>query len=144
MNYLRYAGIFVAVAILSALIVFALNTWADAGLGSSGQLLAPAMIAALLEGRSFVRDEGRMPNSSEAWNFALLATALAISLNIVLSFGAAYVIPAGSAQTIAPVGTRPFWIMLGISAVIYLLSNRFFLGLGARNEVTRRDKSDAS
>jgi len=138
MNYIRYAAVFLGVAVLSALIVLALNTWADAGLGASGQLLAPAMIAALLEGRSFVRGEGRAPNPAEAWNFALLATALALALNVALSYVAVFVIPAGSAQSVAPVGTRAFWIMLGFHAVIYLLGNRFFLGLGVRNEQTRR------
>ncbi len=134
MNYLRYAGIFLGIAVLSALVVLALNKWADAGLGSSGQLLAPAMIAALLEGRAFVRSEARAPNSAEAWNFALLATALAVLLNVALSYAGAHLIPANSAQSIAAVGTRTFWLMLGVHTLVYLLSNRFFLGLGARNE----------
>ncbi|MFD0859146.1 ABZJ_00895 family protein [Roseovarius aquimarinus] len=144
MNYLRYTAIFLGVAVASALIVLALNTWADAGLGASGQLLAPAMIAALLEGRAFVRDEGRVPNPSEAWNFALLATGLAVLLNAALSFGAVWVIPEGSAQSVAPIGTRAFWLMLAVHAIIYLLSNRFFLGLGARNEEARRNRPGAS
>jgi hypothetical protein len=142
MNYLRYTVIFLCIAVLSALVVLALNTWADAGLGSSGQLLAPAMIAALLEGRSFVRDEARAPNSSEAWNFAVLATVLAVALNVGLSYAAASLIPAGSAQSVAPVGTRAFWILLGVHTLVYLLSNRFFLGLGARKEETRRNDAD--
>jgi hypothetical protein len=141
MNYIRYTGVFLGIAVLSALIVLALNTWADAGLGSAGQLLAPAMIAALLEGRSFVRDEARAPNPSEAWNFALLATGLAVALNVALSYAASWLIPSGSAQSVAPVGTRAFWIMLGVQTLVYLLSNRFFLGLGARNEEARRDKA---
>lgn len=139
MNYLRYTGVFLGIAILSALVVLALNTWAGAQLGSSGQLLAPAMIAALLEGRAFVRDEDRGPNLSETWNFVLLATVLAISLNVTLSYAGSQMIPAASAQSIAPVGTRGFWIMLGVHALVYLLANRFFLGLGARNEETRRN-----
>jgi hypothetical protein len=142
MNYLRYTGVFLGVAVLSALVVLALNTWADAELGSSGQLLAPAMIAALLEGRTFVRDEGRAPNPAEAWNFALLATALAVGLNVALSYAGSLVIPAASAQSIAQVGTRAFWIMLGVHTLVYLLSNRFFLGIGARNEQTRKSGAD--
>lgn len=142
MNYLRYAGIFLGIAVLSALIVLALNTWADAQLGSSGQLLAPAMIAALLEGRSFVREEGRAPNPAEAWNFALLATALAAVLNVALSYVGTQVIPAASAQSIAPASSRAFWIMFGVHLLVYLLSNRFFLGLGARNEQARNGGAD--
>ena len=138
MNYLRYTGVFLGIAVLSALVVLALNTWTDAQLGSSGQLLAPAMIAALLEGRAFVREENRAPNPSETWNFVLLATVLAISLNVVLSFAGSHLIPAASAQSVAPVGTRGFWIMLVVHALVYLVSNRFFLGLGVRNEETRR------
>lgn len=143
MNYPRYTAVFLGVALISALVVLALNAWANAGLGSAGQLLAPAMIAALLEGRAFVREEARAPNPSEAWNFALLATALAIALNVALSFGAQWVIPEGSTQSVAPFGSRAYWVMLAVHAMIYLLSNRFFLGLGARNEQARRDKADA-
>ena len=139
MNYLRYTGVFLGIAVLSALVVLALNTWANAQLGSSGQLLAPAMIAALLEGRAFVRNESRAPNPSEAWNFALLATALAVALNVALSYAGSQLIPAASAQSIAPVGTRAFWMLLGAHTLVYLLSNRFFLGLGVRNEETRRN-----
>ncbi|SEK43839.1 ABZJ_00895 family protein [Roseovarius nanhaiticus] len=144
MNYLRYTAVFLGIAVLSALIVLALNAWADAGLGSAGQLLAPAMIAALLEGRSFVREESRMPNPSEAWNFALLATGLAIVLNVALSYASTWVIPPASVQSVTPFGTRGYWIMLVVHSIIYLLSNRFFLGLGARNEEARRNRPGAS
>ncbi|HEY9040234.1 MAG TPA: ABZJ_00895 family protein [Roseovarius sp.] len=134
MNYLRYTAVFLGMAIGVALIVLAVNAWADSGLGSSAQLLAPAMVAALIEGRAFVRSEGRKPNPAEAWNFALLATALAVVLNVALSYAMTGLAPEFAKLTIAEFGSGQFMILLALYALGYLLSNRFFLGLGARNE----------
>jgi hypothetical protein len=134
-NYARYTVVFVGMAIGVALIVLAANAWLDAGLGSAAQLLAPAMVAALIEGRAFVRAEERAPNPAEAWNFALLATGLAILLNLALSYAMTALLPEFARLTIAPFGSRQFLLLLGLYALGYLLSNRFFLGLGARNEV---------
>lgn len=144
MNYLRYTGVFLGVAVFSTIVVLALNTWANAGLGSAGQLLAPAMIAALLEGRAFVRRETRIPDASEAWSFALIATGLAVALNIVLSYVSTQLIPVGSALSVGYMAARGFWIMLVLHTLVYLLSNRFFLGYGARSEQTRRSDTDAT
>ncbi|PVA10912.1 hypothetical protein DC366_03735 [Pelagivirga sediminicola] len=135
MNYLRYTAVFLTVAIGVALIVMAANAWLDAGLGSSAQLLAPAMIAALIEGRAFVRAETRRPNPAEAWNFAILATVLAVALNVALSYAMTALLPEFARLTIAPFGSRQFLLLLGIYALGYLLSNRFLLGLGARSEL---------
>ncbi len=145
MNYPRYTAVFLGMAIGVALIVMAANAWFDAGLGSSAQLLAPAMVAALIEGRAFVRDEGRKPNMAEAWNFALLATALAVVLNVALSYGMTALAPEFAKLTIAEFGSRQFLILLALYALGYLLSNRFFLSIGARSEqdaITRRDGMD--
>lgn len=144
MNYPRYAGIFVGMAISVALIVLALNTWLNAGLGSSAQLLAPAMVAALIEGRGFVRDEGRAPNPAEAWNFALLGTGLAVLLNVALSYAMSALMPEFAKLTIAPVGSGQFLLLLSLYALGYLLSNRFFLGLGARNELAAKARRDGT
>ncbi|WP_113910645.1 ABZJ_00895 family protein [Roseovarius dicentrarchi] len=145
MNYPRYTAVFLGMAIGVALIVMAANAWLDAGLGSSAQLLAPAMVAALIEGRAFVREEGRKPNMAEAWNFALLATALAVVLNVALSYAMAALLPEFAKLTIAEFGSRQFLILLALYALGYLLSNRFFLSIGARSEqdaISRRNGVD--
>lgn len=132
-------------AIGVALIVMAANAWLDAGLGSSAQLLVPAMVAALIEGRTFVRAEGRKPNMAEAWNFALLATVLALVLNVALSYAMTALMPEFARLTIAPFGSRQFLLLLALYGLGYLLSNRFFLGIGARSEqdaATRRNGVD--
>lgn len=138
MNYPRYTAVFLAAAIGVALVVMAVNAWMNAGLGSSAQLLAPAMIAALIEGRTFARAEARKPNPAEGWNFALLATGLAVVLNVALSYAMTAFLPEFAKLTIAPFGSKQFLILLGLYALGYLLSNRFFLGLGARSEMEAR------
>jgi hypothetical protein len=144
MNYLRYAGMFVGVAVGVALLVMGLNHWADAGLGSSAQLLAPAMIAAVIEGREFARVETRKPSSAEAWRFALNATALAVMLNLLLSYAATRLMPEFAKLTIAPFASQQFVMLLALYALGYLLSNRFFVSLGAGNHLARHGPRDGA
>ncbi|MCZ4353196.1 ABZJ_00895 family protein [Roseovarius aestuarii] len=140
MNYLRYAGVFIGFAVGVALLVLALNRWADANLGSSAQLLAPAMVAAVIEGRYFARSQTRKPTTAEAWNFALMATVLAVMLNLMLSYAASRLMPEFAKLTIAPFASQQFVTLLGLYGLGYLLSNRFFFGLGARTELDRQTR----
>lgn len=142
MNYLRYAGVFGAVAVGVAALVMALNTGVNTQLGSSAQLLVPAMIASLIEGRGFARTEARKPTTAEAWNFALMATVLAVMLNLVLSYAATRLMPEFAKLTIAPFASQQFVMLLALYALGYLLSNRFFVGLGAGNQLTRQANRD--
>lgn len=142
MSYPRYVGVFLAVAIGVALCVMLLNSGAGTQLGSSAQLLVPAMIAAVIEGRNFARANARKPGTGEAWNFALMATVLAVMLNLLLSYAATRLMPEFAKLTIAPFASQQFVMLLGLYGLGYLLSNRFFVGLGASNELTRMADRD--
>ena len=132
----RYGVVFLAMSLGVAVLVSFLNTRVDTALGSSAQIMVPAMIAALIEGSWFARARKRKPNRREAWNFAWAATAVAVVLNIGLAYGAGDVTPEFAKLAIAPPGSKQFLILLGLYAGGYLICNRFFLGLGAGNQVT--------
>ncbi len=136
MNILRYSLVFLAVAVGVGLLVSVLNAGAESRLGSSAQLLVPAMIAALVEGQQFARKEKRKPVRAEIWNFVWLATAAAVVLNVALSYGLPRVLPEFAKLSVAPFLSKQFLILLGLYAGGYLISNRVFTGIGAGNQLS--------
>lgn len=136
MNYLRYATVFFAVAVGVAVVVALLNTATRSGLGSSVQLMVPAMIAALIEGQRFAKTRKRKPTGATAWTFTWIATGIAVALNLALACLGPAVAPEFSRLAIAPFLSRQFVILLGLYAGGYVLCNRFFLSIGAGNQLS--------
>ncbi|QGX99403.1 hypothetical protein EI983_14480 [Roseovarius faecimaris] len=144
MNYIRYGLVFLVVALGAALAVRALNTNLDTVLGSSAQLMVPAMIAALIEGQQFAKAQKRKPDSSEIWGFTWIATGVAVVLNVALAYGASGFAPEFDKLAIAPLLGQQFLILLGLYAGGYLICNRFFAGLGAGNQLSlMRNRGEA-
>jgi len=135
-SLIRYALVFLAVAVGVALLVGFLNTQVDSALGSSAQLMVPAMIAAVIEGQQFARREKRKPGGAEAWNFAWIATVIAVALNVALAYGAGRWLPEFGKLAVTEPGSRQFLLLLGLYAGGYLICNRFFLGIAAGNQVS--------
>ncbi|MEQ8896128.1 MAG: ABZJ_00895 family protein [Roseovarius sp.] len=135
-SLIRYALVFLAVAAGVALLVGFLNAQVDSALGSSAQLMVPAMIAAVIEGQQFARREKRKPKGAEAWSFAWIATVLAVVLNVALAYGAGRWLPEFGKLAVAVPGSQQFMILLGLYAGGYLICNRFFVGLAAGNQVS--------
>lgn len=136
MAQLRYAIVFLAVALGVALLVGVVNAQAATTLGSSAQLMVPAMIAALVEGGLFARKTRRKPRSGEIWGFTWLATLTATALNVALAYGAGAIAPEFGKLAIAAPFSKQFLILLGLYAGGYLICNRFFFGIGAGNQLS--------
>jgi hypothetical protein len=143
MNYPRYAIVFLAVALGAAALVKVLQVHVDSTLGSSMQVLVPAMVAAAIEGQQHAKRHKRKPATGPAWTFAWLATALALVLNLGLAFLSAGLAPEFARLAAAPVGSQAFWVLLCVYAGGYLISNRLFLGLGAGSQLnTMRSRGE--
>lgn len=136
MNYVRYGLNFAAVALGVAVAIKFLSTATDNVLGSSAQLMVPAMIAALIEGQKFVRKHERRPDSRETWAFVWIATLVAVVLNVALAFGGGGIAPEFAKLAIAPVFSQQFTVLLGIYAGGYVICNRFFVSIGAGNQLS--------
>ncbi len=136
MIFLRYSTVFLGFAIGVALLVSWFNTNMNSALGSSAQLMVPAMIAALIEGQQFARANKRMAKQRVAWEFAVYTTGLALSLNIILAYLGPVLLPEFGKLAIAPLLSKQFLILLGLYAVGYLLCNRYFFGLGTSNQLS--------
>lgn len=136
MNYIRYGIIFVGIATVTSVIVALLNTTMASTLGSSAQIVVPAMIAALIEGQQFAKRQKRKPATGEAWNFTWIATLIAAGLNVGLAFLGPAVVPEFAKLAIAAPLSQQFNILLAIYAGGYLICNRFFLSIGASNQLS--------
>jgi hypothetical protein len=136
MIWLRYACAFVATALGTGLLVSLLKQNVSNGLGSSAQLMVPAMIAALVEGQAWAKAQKSKPDSAQVWGFSWIAAALATFMNVVLAYGAGSVLPEFAKLAIAPALSKQFMILLGIYAGGYLICNWFFYRLGAGNQLT--------
>jgi hypothetical protein len=142
MVFLRYALVFLAVAIGASIAVMALQTRFDSVVASSAQLMVPAMIAALVEGQHFAKRHERKPESGEIWRFVWIATAIAVALNVGLAFGGQGLLPEFEKLAIAWGFPKQFSILLGLYAGGYLICNRFFAGLGAGNQLSLMNDRD--
>ncbi|MFO7771277.1 MAG: ABZJ_00895 family protein [Roseovarius gahaiensis] len=144
MNYLRYGIVFLVTAVGVALAVAGLNAQVDTQLGSSAQLMVPAMIAAVIEGQQFARKAGHKPAGRLAWRFTWTASVIAVALNVALAYGAAGLAPEFGKLAIAPALSKQFLILLGLYAGGYVICNRLFLGIGAGNQLTLMRGRDGS
>ena len=142
--FIRYAVVFLAVGIGASFAVTALQARFDSVVGSSAQLMVPAMIAALVEGQQFARAHGRKPDSREIWRFTWIATAIAVGLNVAMAFGGQGYLPEFEKLAVAPVFSKQFMILLGLYAGGYLLCNRFFAGLGVGNQLSLMKDRDGA
>ena len=136
MIWVRYICVFVATALGTGFIVSLLKQNVTSGIGTSAQLMVPAMIAALVEGQRWAKSQQTKPSSAQVWGFSWIAAAIATGLNVVLAYGVGSFLPEFSKLAIAPALSKQFLILLGIYAGGYLICNWFFYRLGAGNQLT--------
>lgn len=136
MIWLRYAFVFLAVALGAAMLIAGLNTQISSTLGSSAQLMVPAMIAALVEGQHHAKVHKSRAKSAAMWRFTWTATLIAVALNLGLAYLAAPIAPEfGKLAIAAPLGQQ-FLVLLGLYAGGYLVFNRIFYGIGMGNQLS--------
>lgn len=135
-NILRYAGVYVIVTVAMALLSLALNIFLNLDISGAATIIPPVIAAAMIEGQRLARAHGRDMEKREAWRAAVLATVACIGVNLMLA-AVLMMIPA-VATVIAKL---PMNILVGGAAaiaIIILLTNRWFIALGARSEIKRQ------
>ncbi|MEM9853167.1 MAG: ABZJ_00895 family protein [Pseudomonadota bacterium] len=102
-------------------------------LGQAFLPIIPAMIAAMVEGTNWAK-ENRDP-MPKPWKDACAMTGLCIAITAVLIF-------ATTIQTVGMgfEGIRVVALLMTIYAVFWLITNRLFLYMGARNEWANQNR----
>ena len=91
------------------------------------------MLAALNAGTKYGEQHGAEPPKAEAWRLARLMTLVAIAIHILLSVGfVAVSVPSRGWGILAAIGPVGMIIIVLVMVVVTFLSNRFFLGFGAK------------
>jgi len=137
MNYIRYGAVFAAAALGTAVLINTLNTQVDSVLGSSAQLMVPAMIAASVEGQQYAKSSKSRAGSALIWNFTWIATAVATALNVAIAYLAGGLAPEFGKLAIATPMGQQFLVLLGLYAGGYLVCNRLFFGIGQGNQLSQ-------
>jgi len=131
--WLRYSLVFVATALGGALLVYGVHAYRGTQLGSAAQLMVPAMIASVVEGRQYYRTNGARPHANEVLRLAVIFTGLATVLNVGLAYLPGGLMIQFAKLAVAPAFGQQFGMLLGIYALGYLVFNWFFFRLGAQN-----------
>ncbi len=141
-NLTRYTVIYVlAIAILMAISI-ALETFTSIEMPTGVSTVLPVMMAAMLEGQRHARETKQPLESSDAWKSALAATGIVIVVSILL-VAAFFVLVPGFAGLFAALGSVALVILVAISLIVVLLTNRFALTMGAKNELKAQAKRNA-
>jgi len=137
MSYPRYALVFLGVAGGTAALVGLLNPRAEGALGSSAQLMVPAMIAAAIEGQQHARPRAKRATTAAIWRFTWLSTVIATVLNVALAHLVGPALPEFAKLALAEPLGQQYLILLGLYAGGYLVCNRLFFGIGQGNQLAR-------
>ncbi len=134
----RYAGVYLATMIVAAVLIALLRRFANIDLGSSFIPLLPAMTAAMLEGNKLAIAGASAPTGKNGWLLAAQMTAIAVGFNAALGVVVIYALTGGD----VPMHTLKLAIgYLALYGALWLVTNRFFLGLGYRNAGVGKPKA---
>ena len=140
-RYARFAAIYAGLSIALPIGRFILEAVTGETFDSAALGFIPMFIAAMTEGQSFARAQGRRPDKGEAWRIALRLTGLGIMISLILLtvYAALVGLDWSGIPAPGPDDWSLFSTILGVAvvlaALILLVSARMFLSLGARSEV---------
>ncbi|MEM1100089.1 MAG: ABZJ_00895 family protein [Pseudomonadota bacterium] len=135
-NLLRYSLWFLGTGFVLTLFVILFQQAFGIGLGMAFMPILPAIVAAMVEGSKYAKST-RTP-IPDPWKAAGAMTGLSIALTALLIVTTA----------LPTMGTNAFDLtalvmVLGIYAAFWLVSNRLFLSMGARNEWASQDRGSS-
>lgn len=135
MNYLRYAGIVIAVTLGLPIVLGLIAQVTGINLGSAFVVIAPAMAAAMIEGQKFVSKTLRLPTGKETGAFVIFATLILVGFQALLTAAVITNVPAYETLLISP---PSIWLIIGVVAFVTVavaLCNWSFLRMGAKNQI---------
>ncbi|MEM6727429.1 MAG: ABZJ_00895 family protein [Pseudomonadota bacterium] len=132
-NLLRYALWFAGSSLVVLTFVLIFQQAFGITLGSAFVPIIPAMIAAMVEGSHWAK--GSREPMPQPWKAAGTMTGIAVLITGVLILATT-----PSALGMGLEGLRVVAILLVVYAIFWLVTNRLFLYMGARNEWANQDR----
>ncbi|WP_157033246.1 ABZJ_00895 family protein [Loktanella sp. S4079] len=135
MNYKRYTAIIIGVTIGLPILLGMLRQLTGLNLSTGFTAIAPALVAALVEGQQFAKTHNRVPTGSETKSFVGFATL--ISAGFLILFSAAIItnVPGFGELLETPPAAWLIFSVLGFVVAMIALCNFAFLRMGAKNQL---------
>jgi magnesium-transporting ATPase (P-type) len=140
MNPKRY-GLWAAgtVIFLQALSMIALAAF-DFDISNAGMIISPPMVASMIEGQKWVRENKSMPETKDMWRWSRMGGVIILGVYMIAFVILAFLMPEFRNVMAQPALTG--WLLLMLFAIsgFSSLVNRWLLGIAARSEFARLNK----
>ncbi len=126
----RYIVCLLGGIVLMAVVNVVLRSVLDLGSASGASTVIPPMLAAMLVGRKWAEDTGKLPDTGHVWRLSLMGAAFYGVLQLLLGLVVLF--------SVASLDGLGFGILLALVAFvggITILVNRWFIGMGAKNHL---------
>ncbi|MBF9034874.1 hypothetical protein HKCCE2091_11540 [Rhodobacterales bacterium HKCCE2091] len=135
----RYAGVFILALVGLTVLRYLVLRFTEYGISAAALQAVPPMVAAQVEGQRLARRMNPLPGGGAMWRAALGMTGLAGAILVGWTLLGTLLIPGlADAFLAAPLMIA---IVLAVYLALFLPLNRFFLGLAARAERRRLDRT---
>ncbi|WP_417806628.1 ABZJ_00895 family protein [Thioclava sp.] len=146
--YWIYAAWFIGASIGLPILLEVVRHFSGVDLYSSFVTIAPAMVAAMVAGMSFVKGRETAPTSSESWRFARGSLVIALVFSMLYAAAFFAIFPEVKESLHGLFEPTMLGVMAVILAVVFLiifLTNRIFFAMGAKNglKAALRNKAKA-
>ncbi|MEM6897939.1 MAG: ABZJ_00895 family protein [Pseudomonadota bacterium] len=132
-NLTRYGMWFAGTSLVLLTLALLVRMAFDVQIGTAFVPIIPAMVGAMIEGSKWAKSNREA--FAHPWRDALAMTAVAVALTAL-----SVIMTTVSAQPIGLEWIGTLGILLLVYAVFWLITNRIFLGMGARNEWAAQDR----
>jgi hypothetical protein len=135
MNYIRYAGIVIALTVGLPIVLGLLRQVTGINLSSSATSIIPAMCAAMIEGQKFARKFLRLPTRAETISFVAVATLIAAGFQLLFTATVITNVPGYEHLLQTPPSMRLVIGMLIFVGIVIAICNLVFLRMGCKNQL---------
>ncbi|SFR56788.1 hypothetical protein SAMN04488005_2959 [Yoonia tamlensis] len=142
MNYMRYAGVVIALTIGVPVVLGVLRQVTGINLSSSAAMIIPAICAAMIEGQKFASRFLRVPTRAETMSFVVVATLIAASFQALFTATVITNHPQYDRLLLTPpsmmliIGTAVFVV------IVIAICNLVFLRMSCKNQLKALNATD--
>jgi hypothetical protein len=144
MNYMRYAGIVIALTIGVPIVLGLLRLATGISLSSSATMIIPAICAAMIEGQKFAKQFLRLPTRGESGSFVVIATLIAVGFQALFMATIITNLPGYDHLLQTPPSMGLVIGVLIFVIIVIAICNLVFLRMGSKNQLKALDASDQS
>ncbi len=142
MNLKRFTLVYVATSLALIAIVSAVQAFMGFRIANGGMSIIPAIVAAMMEGQRYAGAHRALPEGADMWRFAKAAALVILGLSLVFVVLFSLIMPQIRQMMSDPVGASVLFAGSLLQAALGLVLVRFFIGMGAKSQLTAIRKQE--